>query len=149
MNDPLRTTLRLTLFGLWLLSLWLLPQACAAPFPSRGNPQHTYVGGEAGEVEEVFGDARLRRQFQLVGVRTQRREGRLFVQFDLQNRTNSNLAVEYALEWRDDQGFKVDSPANWRPVQVGGRGSHTITATAPVPAASTFTLGVRKPSPVR
>ena len=117
--------------------------------PSRGNPQNTFTGSESSdEIEEVFGDARLRRQFELVDVRTQRRDDRLFVQFELRNKTNTYLAVEWALEWRDAQGFKIESPEHWRPLQVGGRDSKTITATGPVPEASVFQLGVRKPSPV-
>ena len=125
-----------------------LALGCAA-FPSRGNPQNSFVGSEHSDsVEEYFGDRRLARQFELVGLLTERRDDRLHVQFELHNRTNSNLSVEYALEWRDAKGFKIDSPANWRPMQVGGRGSKTISATAPVPAATEFQLGVRKPSPV-
>ena len=61
-----------------------------------------------------------------------RQEDRLFVQFDLHNKTNSFLSVEWALEWRDDQGFKIDSLENWRPLKLGGRGFETITAIAPI-----------------
>jgi len=147
MKDSTFTHLRHRfLLGALLVPLGLLG-ACA--FPSRGNPQNTFTGNEHGEIEEAFGDPRLAGQFQLLGVKTQRREDRLFVQFDLHNKTNSNLSVEWALEWRDDQGFKIDAPENWRPLQLGGRGYETITATAPVPQASTFRLGVRKPSTVR
>lgn len=137
------------LLGLALAALPLFPGAGCQAYPSRGNAQNTFVGSEHDdEVEEYFGDRRLAGQFELVGMITERRDDRLHVQFDLHNRTNSNLSVEWALEWRDAKGFRIDAPANWRPLQIGGRGYQTVSATAPVPAATEFQLGVRKPSPI-
>ena len=133
-------------------ALVLLLAAAAAACQStrnRGTAQNTYIGAEGGEVEEVFGDRSLARKFVLLEVRTARRDERLHVQFDLKNTTNQNLDIEWAIEWLDDDLMKVDWPENWRPTTVGGQGYETIAQTAPIPEASSFRLGIRKPNVIR
>ena len=118
--------------------------------PSRLHPQNTYVGAEGGvEVEEQIGDPSLERHFVLVGLLTERRDGRLHVQFDLKNTTSSELAVEWSIEWMDGRGFRIDTQPHWRPARIGGNGDVPVQETAPVPEAATFKLHVRRSSPVR
>lgn len=115
-----------------------------------GSPQNTYVGREGdAKTDEDFGDPDLARKFVLQDIKTERRDDRLFVQFDLKNKTPRNLEVEWALEWFDARDFRIDAPRNWRHVVVGGEGFQTVAATAPRPEAVGFRLGVRRPSPVR
>lgn len=82
-------------------------------------------------------------------IKFERRDGKLFVQFNLRNTRSSNLAIEWAIEWFDASGFKIDTPRRWQPAALGGKGFETITQTAPTPEASSFRLGVRKPNTVR
>jgi uncharacterized protein YcfL len=91
----------------------------------------------------------LASKFQLLGVKTENRDGRLRVQFDLQNTTPGDLAVEWAIEWKDRSGFRLDTNPHWQPAIVTGKGFHAIQATAPMPDASAFQLLLRRPTPVR
>lgn len=126
-----------------------LPLASCAS-PPRGVAQNTYVGTEGGsKVQEIIGDPDLERKFVLVGTRTERRDDRLHVQFDLKNTTSADLAIEWAIEWRDAAGFVIDSARHWTPVVVGGKGFEPVQQTAPVPQAISFKLRLRKSSPVR
>lgn len=123
--------------------------ACASD-GGRLNPQNTYVGKEGGvEIDEQIGDPSLERHFVLVGLLTERRDGRLHVQFDLKNTTTSELPVEWSIEWMDARGFRIDTQPHWRPALVGGNGVVPVQETAPVPEAATFKLHVRRSSPVR
>ena len=76
------------------------------------------------------------------------REGRLYVQFDLHSTRNSNLSFEWTIHWLDSSGFVLDTAQHWTPVSIGGQGFATITELAPVPEATGFRLGVRKPNTV-
>ena len=73
-----------------------------------------------------------------------RREDRLHVQFNLKNKKTSDLAIEWAIEWFDSAGFRIDVPHNWKATKLVGQGFETIARTAPTPEAAGFRLGVRK-----
>jgi len=123
--------------------------ACRLALEPRGTTQNTYVGDEGTEVEETFGDPQLAKELVLESIKTERRDDRLFVQFNLRNTRSSNLAIEWAIEWFDASGFLIDTPHRWEPASMGGKGYKTITRTAPTPEAAEFRLGVRKPNTVR
>ncbi len=134
-------------FGLFSTAGLVLAGCTATP---RGTPQNTYVGLEGSpEIEESIGSPDLERKFVLVGTRTERRDDRLHVQFELKNTTSSDLAIEWSLEWRDASGFRLDTLRHWTPVVVGGNGVEPIQQTSPVPEAVGFKLHIRKSSPVR
>jgi len=122
--------------------------SCAAQ-PPRGTATNTYSGDQVGKHQEFVGDRDLAAKFVMLNILTEQRDGRLRVQFDLKNTTPADLAVEWALEWKDASGFQVNTNPHWQPVIVSGQGFHSIQATAPVPAANTFQLHLRKPTPVR
>jgi hypothetical protein len=118
--------------------------------PSRGRAQNSYAGSEGrAEIDESIGDRDLERKFVLVGTRTERRDDRLFIQFELKNTTAADLAIEWAVEWRDAGGFRIDTARHWTPAVVGGGGVEPIAQTAPVPEAIGFKLHIRESSPVR
>jgi hypothetical protein len=134
---------------------WLLAAAPAALLggclgPSRLNPENTYKSSEGRhEVDQSIGDRDLERKFVLLGTRTERRDGRLFVQFELKNTTTAEQRIEWCLEWLDPSDFRIDSVRSWTPAVVGGGGVIPIQATAPVQSASGFKLRLRRPSPIR
>lgn len=132
----------------WALIL-SISSSCQLALEPRGTAQNTYTGDDGTEVEETFGDPKLAKELVMESILTERRDDRLFVQFNLRNTRSSNLEVEWALEWFDASGFRIDIPRNWRPAAMGGKGYQTITQTAPTPAATGFRLGVRKPNTVR
>ena len=119
-------------------------------FEPRGTAQNTYIGKEGdGELESMKGDPRLMNDLVLEDYRSERRDGRLFVQFNLKNTTNSNLAFEWTMDWFDGSGFRIDTMEHWTPVAIGGMGYEIITQTAPTPEANSFQLGLRKPNSIR
>jgi uncharacterized protein YcfL len=127
-----------------LVAAVLLPACASQP---RGTSTNTYTGG-AGQEQTFVGDRDLAAKFVLLNIRTETGE-RMRVQFDLQNTTASDLSVEWAIDWKDQNGFRVDTNPHWLPAVVTGKGFHAIQATAPTPAARQFQLMLRRPTPIR
>lgn len=121
----------------------------ACTMPPRGTATNTYRSDASGEREEFIGDRDLAAKFVLLGIQREHRDGRLRVQFDLKNTTPSDLAIEWAVQWKDANGFDVDSNPHWRPTMVAGQGFESIQLTAPTPEAAVFQLHFRKPTPIR
>ena len=122
--------------------------ACAASKP-KGQAQNTYVGGEGLEMQERIGNRGLERDLKILRPISERRDGRLHVQFELHNGKTRDLALEYAVTWRDSAGFAIDTPWRWTPMSIVGQGYRTINITGPTPEASQWELHVQKPSSVR
>ena len=117
--------------------------------PPRGTATNTYVGTQAGKQADYLGDRDLARQFVLLNTKTERKDERLRVQFDLKNTTPRDLTIEWSIDWLDASGFRIDTNRHWRPAIVTGMGFESIQETAPVPEATTFQLQMRRPTPVR
>ena len=122
--------------------------ACATQ-PPRGTATNTYAGDEAGKQEEFIGDRDLEAKFVMVNIRTETRDGRLRIQFDLKNTTPADLQVEWAIHWSDSSGFRIPTNANWRPTIVTGQGFTSVQAVAPTPEAKVWKLELRRPTPIR
>lgn len=123
----------------------VLLQACAGPF---GTATNTYVGEALGKEEAFIGDRDLAAKFVLLNIKTEAGE-RMRVQFDLKNTTPGDLRVEWAIDWKDQSGFRIDTNPHWRPAVVTGQGFQSIQASAPTPDAKGFQLMLRKPTPIR
>lgn len=132
-----------------LLSLALGALLGACTSPPRGTPTNTYTGNQAGKQQEYLGDPDLAQKFVLLDLKTERRDGRLRVQFDLRNTTGADLPIEWSIVWKDASGFNVDTNPYWRPTMVAGKGFESIQDVAPVPEATSFQLQIRRPSPIR
>ena len=139
------TSARTALFA--LVTTGALLTACT--MPPRGTPPNTYVGNHAGKQQEDLGDPDLAKKFVLLDIKTERRDGRLRVQFDLKNTTGADLPIEWSIEWKDASGFRIDTNPHWRPTMVAGKGFESIQDVAPVPEAAMFQLQIRRPSPIR
>ena len=139
------TSTRTTILA--LVTTGALLAACT--MPPRGTPTNTYVGNQAGKQQEYLGDPDLARKFVLLDIKTERRDGRLRVQFDLKNTTGADLPIEWSIEWKDASGFRIDTNPHWRPTMVAGKGFESIQDVAPVPEAAMFQLQIRQPSPIR
>jgi uncharacterized protein YcfL len=123
-----------------------LASSCLGP---RGTAENAYAGGEGQEVEEIVGDPDLARDLAMESILTERRDGRLHVQFNLRNKRASRLPIEWRILWLDAAGFLIDSPGGWTPVVLGGKGFEPIARTAPTPEASGYRMMFRKPNNVR
>ncbi len=132
-----------------LLSVTVGALLAACTAPPRGTPTNTYVGNQAGKQQEYLGDPDLARMFVLLDIKTERRDGRLRVQFDLKNTSGADLPIEWSIAWKDASGFNVDTNPHWRPTMVAGKGFESIQDIAPVPEATSFQLQIRRPSPIR
>lgn len=139
------THARTTLFT--LATTGALLAACT--MPPRGTPTNTYVGNQAGKQQEYLGDPDLAKKFVLLDIKTERRDGRLRVQFDLKNTTGTDLPIEWSIEWKDASGFRIDTNPHWRPTMVAGKGFESIQDIAPVPEAAMFQLQIRRTSAIR
>ena len=128
-------------------ALALAGSACTTA--STTTSQNTYAGGEGRETETTVGNSKLEWYLEMVDMRHQRRDGRLFVQFKLKNKQNSDMKLEWSIEWYDEDGFAIDSERRWTPVKIAGKGFETIAVTGPVPAASIWELNVRPPNTVK
>lgn len=123
--------------------------ASACTMPPRGTSTNTYTTDATGKEERFIGDRDLAAKFVLLGIKREQRDGRLRVQFDLKNTTPGDLAIEWAVQWKDANGFDIDSNPHWRPAMVSGQGFESIQLTAPTPEAAVFQLHFRKPTPIR
>jgi uncharacterized protein YcfL len=133
--------------SLLVLTLGALLGGCQTHHP-RGTATNTYRGNAVGEREEFIGDRDLKARFVMHNIRSETRDDRLRVQFDLKNTTPADLPVEWAIRWFDASGFAIDTNPHWRPVMVTGSGFHTIQATAPTTDARTWKLELRRPTPI-
>ena len=130
------------------LSSLLAVLACATT-PPLGTGTNTYTGDAAGQRQEFVGDRDLAAKFVLLDIKRDTRDGRLWVQFDLKNTTSGDLAIEWAVQWKDASGFDIDMNPHWTPAIVTGGGLHSIQLVGPTPQAAVFQLQFRKPTPIR
>lgn len=137
------------LLSLLILLALLLAAAGCGTIPPLGTGTNTYTGDAAGKREEIVGDRDLAAKFVLLDIKRESRDGRLRVQFDLKNTTSGDLAIEWAVQWKDGNGFNIESNPHWTPAIVTGGGLHSVQLVAPTPQAAVFQLQFRKPTPIR
>jgi len=129
--------------GLLLLSLL---GACASVDTSSGAGENTWKGNEhSDEFDVVEDNVQLRSYFTIREIRSQRRDGRLTIQFELHNKYRTTRSIEYQVEWFDDSGFSVGRSDNWNRETIAGNGSKALSITALTPAATGWSLHVRPP----
>ena len=92
----------------------------------------------------VEGNEILARVLQIKNPRSRRTaDGRMQVQFELENSRSTHLDFAWAVDWFDQTGFKVqDNTRHWEPTALGGYGITTLSITAPTPAASSWKLQI-------
>lgn len=142
MKQDLRTA------GRALAASALLLAACSTR-PPLGTATNTYEGDQFAKGEEFIGDRDLAAKFVMVNIRSETRDDRLRVQFDLKNTTPGDLQVEWAIKWSDPSGFQIDTNPHWRPAMITGQGFHVIQAVAPTPDAKAWKLELRRPTPIK
>ena len=118
----------------------LLTGACTSV--PRGS-QNSYEGREGGPMTATEGNEVLARSLAIKDPLHKRVDGRLVVQFTLENRRSSDTQFAWAIDWFDQQGFAVQGAVrHWQPVALGGYGSTILTVTAPTPDAVSWKLQV-------
>ncbi|MCE9594127.1 MAG: DUF1425 domain-containing protein [Planctomycetes bacterium] len=118
---------------------------------SVGGKQNVYSGGaNSTELGKVVGNDYLAHALTIQNYQSKKLDdGRLMIQFELFNDSDQNLRFSWALDWFDQQGFKIaDATRHWAAVQLGSGGFTTIQQTAPTPAGEHFKLQVSSPNEV-
>lgn len=127
----------------WLIAapLVLLFTGACTSVP-RGS-QNSYEGREGGKMTATEGNQTLARSLAIKDPLHKRVDGRLVVQFQLENRRSTETDFAWAVDWFDQQGFAVQGAVrHWQPVALGGYGSTILTVTAPTPDAVSWKLQV-------
>ena len=123
---------------------------CTSVSEGSGGPQTTLQGAEGlPGATELDSGYTLRQDLEIMRPVSVRKNDFLVVQFELHNKRGSQMNLEWSVEWTDEQGLKIDTNENWRPLAIGGKGYETIQITAPTPSARGWKLKVQKPNPVR
>ncbi len=140
---------RTTSQALVLASVATALTACTSA--ERSGSANQITGSGSGQIEEVTGNSRLSRQLAIENPRSRRLDdGRLEVEFDLQNTTSSTLEFAWSVFWYDRDGFRVkDATYHWQPETLGGDALRTLTLVAPTPEADQWRLQVTSPDEIR
>ena len=127
----------------WLVAaplVLLLTGACTSV--PRGS-QNSYEGREGSSMTATEGNQKLARSLAIKDPLHKRVDGRLVVQFQLENRRSTDTDFSWAIDWFDQAGFAVQGAVrHWEPVALGGYGSKILTVTAPTPEAVSWKLQV-------
>lgn len=113
------------------------PQTVAAlpPAVDTGDPRATLVVGARPLLGKV---AVIDPRFRKVGRLTE-------VQVTVQNLTDSPYALEYKFDWKDVDGFVVESGHVWQPFALSPREIRNFKSVGKTPKAETITFTLRIP----
>jgi uncharacterized protein YcfL len=124
------------------LTLLLLPAACR--ITPKGS-QNTYTGTEGSmEIERIEENGDLAARLKIVNPKSRRlADGRLQVQFDLQNTRDSQTEFAWAVDWFDASGFVIKTAHRaFEPMNLGGGAVRTLSITAPTPESASWRLSI-------
>ncbi len=118
---------------------------------STGGSQNVYDYDEPkGELTEIKGSKTLTRSLEILNYRSRKVGDLLQVQFDLRNKKTSNLRFDWAVDWFDAEGFRIDDTTrHWKRETLGPGGMISIQVIAPRPQAQELRLQCATPSSVR
>jgi len=123
---------------------------CTSLGDGSGGPQTTLQGAEGlNEPQELDSGFTLSKDLEIMRPISVRKNDFLVVQFELHNKRGDQMNLEWSVEWTDEQGLKIDTNENWRPLAIGGKGYETIQITAPTTSARGWKLKVQRPNPIR
>lgn len=125
------------------------PLFAACTSTGKGGPQTTVQGAEGMTMTELDSGISLQQDLEILNYVSARKNDFLVVQFELHNKRDVQVNLEWSVVWTDEQGMRIDSNENWRPLSIGGRGFELIQATAPSTSARAWRLMVQKPNPIR
>lgn len=110
---------------------------------TRAEPQASpnYVNDQ-----RVIADSTLGRKLGVVSVNDSRVSGNILkVQVTLENKSSKPQAFTYKFAWIADDGMELSAPtAGWKQIQLEGRETRAIAATATSPRAVDFRLSLRE-----
>ena len=123
--------------------LLLLGSAACRSTP-RGN-ENQYSGSEGSlEIERTEGNRDLASRLAILNPRSRRLDdGRLQVEFDLQNTRSTQTEFAWAVDWFDRDGFEVKTGHRaFEPMALGGGAVRTLKITSPTPESVSWRLSI-------
>lgn len=138
--SSVRTTRIAPLLGCTLLLLGSV--ACRST--PRGN-ENQYSGSEGSlEIQRVEGNRDLASRLAILNPRSRRLDdGRLQVEFDLQNVRSNQTEFAWTVDWFDRDGFEVQTAHRaFEPMALGGGAVRTIQITSPTPESVSWRLSI-------
>jgi uncharacterized protein YcfL len=126
------------------------PLLLACTSTGKGGAQMTVQGAEAlPGMTELDSGLAISQDLEILNLVQVRKNDFLVAQFELHNKRGSQVNLEWSVDWTDEQGLRIDSNENWRPLSIGGRGFELLQITAPTPSAKAWRLKVQQPNPIR
>ena|SRR5688572_30213491 len=116
--------------GVCLGALLALSSSCTVP---RSGSQNSYTGTSGKlELERIEGNRQLAASLEIQNPLEKTVDGRKVAQFTLKNTRSNKLEFAWAVDWFDEDGFRIsDNTRTFQPVALGGYGTETITIYAP------------------
>jgi len=116
--------------GLCLGALFLSLGACTTT--PRGSQNSYRASSGQLQLERIEGNKQLAANLQILNPIEKTVDGRKLAQFELKNTRSYALGFAWAVDWFDEDGFRIDDNQRvFEPVSLGGYGSTFITITAP------------------
>lgn len=125
MNPSIHSILRTLSLGTLCLAL-----ASCTTTP-RGSQNSYQAGGPKVDLQRIEGNKTLANRLRIQNPLEKTVDGRKVAQFELKNTTSSNLNFAWAVDWFDEDGFRIADQRVFEPVSLGGYGSTFLTITAP------------------
>lgn len=135
---------RYTRFAPLMGCVLLLFGAAACRSTPRGN-ENQYSGSEGShELRSSEGNSDLAARLAILNPRSRRlADGRLQVEFDLQNTRSNQTEFAWTVDWFDGDGFEVETAHRaFEPMALGGGAVRTLKITSPTPQAVSWRLSI-------
>ncbi|HVS20041.1 MAG TPA: YcfL family protein [Planctomycetota bacterium] len=122
----------------------LLLGSVACRTTPRGN-ENQYTGSEGShEIQRNESNRQLAARLSILNPRSRRLDdGRLQVEFDLENTASSQTEFAWAVDWFDRDGFQVETAHRaFEPMALGGGAARTLKITSPTPGSVSWRLSI-------
>ena len=111
-------------------ALLLASSACVLT-PHGSQNSYRGTGGKL-ELERIEGNKLLANNLEILNPLEKTVDGRKIAQFEIKNRLSVAQQFAWAVDWFDEDGFRInDNQRVFQPVSLGGFGSTYVTITAP------------------
>ena len=115
------------------LSLGALVVALGACTLTRSGSQNSYKASSGTlELQRIEGNKLLAANLQILNPIEKTVDGRKIAQFELKNTNSSTKRFAWAVDWFDEDGFRIEDDMRvFEPVSLGGYASTYLTIHAP------------------
>lgn len=116
---------------------------CAAPITSGTGTSAMTQGDDFSKHLEVH-NLKLGKQLKIIDVKSRKTNGLLEINLQLKSTYKKSLKLQYHFNWFDAEGFVIESRKTpWKPLELHGFQSTSLSALAPNEQVASFTVYVR------